>query len=89
MGRLWGHDASGQGGKTSVVFTTDLVGAGGNGATATVFVIQGGKIEAHQVKVGLRTSQAVTILSGVAAGDRLAIGDLAQLHDGVKVTVQE
>jgi hypothetical protein len=41
------------------------------------------------VKAGLRTSQAVTILSGLQAGDRVVVGDLAKLHEGDKVTVQE
>ncbi|HWC63231.1 MAG TPA: efflux RND transporter periplasmic adaptor subunit, partial [Rhizomicrobium sp.] len=35
----------------------------GDGAAGTVFLIHDDKIEARQVKVGLRTSQAVTILS--------------------------
>ncbi len=61
----------------------------GDGAAGTVFLIHDDKIEARQVKVGLRTSQAVTILSGVQAGDRVALGDLAKLHDGDKVSVQE
>jgi multidrug efflux pump subunit AcrA (membrane-fusion protein) len=61
----------------------------GDGASGTVFLIHGDKLEARQVKVGLRTSQAVTILSGVQAGDRVALGDLGKLHDGDKVTVQD
>jgi HlyD family secretion protein len=61
----------------------------GNGVTGTVFVIQGDSVEARQVKVGLRTAENVTILSGIGAGDRLAVGDLAKLHDGAKVSVQE
>jgi RND family efflux transporter MFP subunit len=61
----------------------------GSGDSGTVFVITGDSVAARQVKVGLRTSQSVTILSGVSAGDRLAQGDLTKLHDGVRVAVQE
>jgi RND family efflux transporter MFP subunit len=61
----------------------------GDGAAGTVFVIHEDRIEARSVKVGLRTSEAVTILSGLQAGDRVAVGDLGKLHDGDKVTVQE
>jgi RND family efflux transporter MFP subunit len=61
----------------------------GDGAAGTVFVIHDDRIEARSVKVGLRTSEAVTILSGLQAGDRVAVGDLGKLHDGDKVTVQE
>jgi RND family efflux transporter MFP subunit len=61
----------------------------GTGDSGTVFVITGDTVAARQVKVGLRTSQSVTILSGVGVGDRLAEGDLTKLHDGVRVAVQE
>jgi len=61
----------------------------GSGDSGTVFVITGDTVEARQVKVGLRTSQSVTILSGVGAGDRLAQGDLTKLHNGARVAVQE
>jgi RND family efflux transporter MFP subunit len=61
----------------------------GDGAAGTVFVVHDDKVEARQVKVGLRTSQAVTILSGLQAGDRVAVGDLAKLRNCDKVSVQE
>jgi multidrug efflux pump subunit AcrA (membrane-fusion protein) len=61
----------------------------GSGDSGTVFVINGDTVEARQVKVGLRTSQSVTILSGVGAGDRLAQGDLTKLHNGARVAVQD
>ncbi len=61
----------------------------GSGDSGTVFVINGDTVAARQVKVGLRTSQSVTILSGVGAGDRLAQGDLTKLHDGARVAIQD
>jgi RND family efflux transporter MFP subunit len=61
----------------------------GNGADGTVFLIEGDAVLARPVKVGLRTANSVTIISGVAAGDRLAVGDLTKLRDGAKVSVQE
>ena len=39
--------------------------------------------------LGLKTQQAVTILSGISAGDRLAGDNLDKLHDGDKVKILE
>ena len=62
----------------------------GSGKTGSVFVITADdKIEKRDVALGLKTPQAVTILSGIAAGDRLASDNLDKLHDGDKVKIQE
>jgi predicted solute-binding protein len=59
-----------------------------NGKTGTVFVLkEDGLVEKRDVAVGLKTAQAVTILSGLSAGDRLAGDGLDKLHDGDKVKV--
>jgi RND family efflux transporter MFP subunit len=61
-----------------------------NGKTGSVFVIGAeGKIEKREVALGLKTSQAVTILSGISAGDRLASDNLDKLHDGDRVKTAE
>jgi len=60
-----------------------------NGKTGSVFVIGAeDKIEKREVALGLKTPQAVTILSGISAGDRLASDNLDKLHDGDRVAVQ-
>jgi HlyD family secretion protein len=89
MGARVSFQTSPEQGPVSHALTVPPDAVAGSGATGTVFVIQNDSVEARQVKVGLRTAQNVTILSGIAAGDRLAVGDLAKLHDGAKVTVQE
>jgi len=61
-----------------------------NGKTGSVFVIGSeGKIEKREVALGLKTANAVTILSGLSAGDRLVSDNLDKLHDGDKVKVAE
>ncbi|HET7084758.1 MAG TPA: efflux RND transporter periplasmic adaptor subunit [Rhizomicrobium sp.] len=60
-----------------------------NGKTGSVFVINDDKVEKREVALGLKTTQAVTILSGLSAGDRLASDNLDKLHDGDRVTVQQ
>lgn len=63
---------------------------GQNAKTGSVFVIGADdKIEKREVALGLKTPQAVTILSGITAGDRLAGDNLDKLHDGERVKIQE
>jgi len=51
-----------------------------------VFVIDGDKLTAHELKVGERLGDRIEILSGVDAGDRVAANDIDKLTDGMKVT---
>jgi HlyD family secretion protein len=61
-----------------------------SGKTGTVFVIgEGGKIEKRDVALGLKNQNAVTILSGLSAGDRLAGDNLDKLHDGDTVKIAD
>ncbi len=61
-----------------------------DGKNGTVFVIKDDDtVEQRPVLLGLSTAQTALILTGVASGDRLAVGDFSQLHDGVKVAVAE
>ena len=61
-----------------------------NGKTGSVFLIGAeGKVEKREVALGLKTPQAVTILSGITAGDRLVGDNLDKLHDGDKVKILE
>ncbi|HEY4276497.1 MAG TPA: efflux RND transporter periplasmic adaptor subunit [Rhizomicrobium sp.] len=57
------------------------------GSTGTVYRIADGgdRVEARQVRVGAQAAGTVTLLAGIAAGDRLAAGDLARLTDGARV----
>ena len=61
-----------------------------HGATGTVFLVkEDGTVEKRDVALGLKTSQAVVILSGISAGDRLVSGELDKLHDGDRVKTAE
>jgi RND family efflux transporter MFP subunit len=59
----------------------------GSGDSGTVFVIHGDTIERRAVKLGGSGADGVRVLSGIAAGDSLAAGDLGKLADGQKVKV--
>ena len=60
-----------------------------NGRTGSVFLVgDGDTVEKRDVALGLKAQSSVVVLSGVAAGDRLAAGDLSKLHDGDKVKIE-
>jgi multidrug efflux pump subunit AcrA (membrane-fusion protein) len=51
-----------------------------------VFVVQSGQLAAREVKLGERAGERVEILSGVEAGNEVAITDVDQLVDGQRVS---
>jgi RND family efflux transporter MFP subunit len=56
------------------------------GDTGTVYRVAGdNSVEELQVRLGARIAGTVTILSGIAPGNRLAAGNLAQLKDGARI----
>lgn len=60
-----------------------------NGRTGSIFVLgENDTVEKRDVALGLKTDQAIVILSGISPGDRLASGDLSKLHDGDRVKVE-
>src|SRR6202790_3171438 len=61
----------------------------GSGATGAVFVVHDDTVERRAVRLGAGTSDSITILSGLAAGERVAVGDFTQLKDGAKIRVEQ
>ncbi len=53
-----------------------------------VFVVDGDKLTAHELKVGERLGDRIEIISGVKAGDRVAATDIEKLADGQKVSTK-
>ena len=70
-----------------VLVPTDAVQASGD--NGTVFRIRHGRIELTPVKLGTGTADKQRILTGVNPGDRLVVGDLQRLKDGLAVTIKE
>jgi RND family efflux transporter MFP subunit len=50
-----------------------------------VFVVEGDRLAARELKIGDRTGDRVEIVSGVKAGDAVALTDVEKLIDGLKV----
>ena len=61
----------------------------GSGTTGTVFVVHGDTVERRAVRLGAGSSDSTTILSGLTAGEKVAIGDFTQLKDGAKIRVEQ
>ena len=59
-----------------------------NGDVGVVFVIKDRVVERRSVRLGARNPDGQVVLSGVAAGDRLAVGDGTSLTDGVKIRIE-
>lgn len=59
------------------------------GGTKVVFIIQGDKVERRAIGVGPTRGAQVQVNAGLAAGDRVAIGDLSKLADGTRVEIQQ
>jgi RND family efflux transporter MFP subunit len=61
----------------------------GSGATGAVFVVHGDTLERRAVRLGASGGDSVTVLSGVVAGERVAVGDFTQLKDGAKIHAEQ
>lgn len=59
------------------------------GSVGVVFVAHESTIERRAVKLGASSGEGVTVLSGLSAGERIAIGDFAQMKDGAKIRIEQ
>jgi RND family efflux transporter MFP subunit len=59
-----------------------------SGESGVVYVIRSDdRLERRTVRLGPRTADGQTVLSGLAPGDRLAIADFSKLADGATVSI--
>jgi hypothetical protein len=72
-----------------VILPPEAVQPGAAAGTGVVFVLHDDTVERRAIKLGARTDDGQIVLSGLAAGERVAIGDLARLADGARVKVVE
>jgi RND family efflux transporter MFP subunit len=57
--------------------------------TSVVFVLKGETVERRAVKLGDARGSQVQVLAGLSGGERVAVGELAKLADGVRVKVEK
>jgi len=60
-----------------------------SGDTGVVFVLTDGRVERRSVRLGARIASGQVVLSGLAAGTRVAVGDVSKLADGAKIRVED
>ena len=71
----------------AVTVPLDAVERTGN--TARVFkVVDGDRIRATEVKLGIETAQVVEVLSGVGVGELVVVGRRSDIRDGQTVRAQ-
>ena len=75
--------------KPAVGVTVPANAVQATGETGVVFVLRGDIVERRAVRLGASSGDNATVLSGLTAGDRVAIGDFTQLKDGAKVRVEQ
>ena len=61
----------------------------GSGTSGAVFVVHGDSVERRAVRLGAGSSDRVAILSGLTAGERVAVGDFTLLKDGAIIRVEQ
>ncbi|MBX7198738.1 MAG: efflux RND transporter periplasmic adaptor subunit [Rhodospirillaceae bacterium] len=71
---------------TGVVVPAEAVQ--GTGDTGVVFIIKDKAVARRVVTLGGRGPDGQVVLSGLSAGDRIAVGDLSKLQDGTKIILQ-
>jgi RND family efflux transporter MFP subunit len=77
------------GGKPAGGVTLPSAAVQGSGTTGTVFIVRGDTVERRAVRLGAGSSDSITVLSGLNPGERVAIGDFAQLKDGARIRVEQ
>jgi RND family efflux transporter MFP subunit len=58
-----------------------------SGALGVVFMVRDSALERRAVKLGSSGGDYVTVLSGLSPGEKIAVGDFAQMKDGAKVDI--
>jgi RND family efflux transporter MFP subunit len=59
-----------------------------SGSTGVVFVLHETRLERRAVRLGANTADHWVVLSGLAAGERVAVGDFAKMQDGATVRIE-
>lgn len=66
----------------------DSAGSPG-GDTGVVWLLRGDRVERRAVRLGATTADGRIVQSGLANGDRVAVGDFSKLADGTRVRIED
>lgn len=59
-----------------------------NGVNGVAFVVKDEHVQRRTLSLGARNQDGQTVLSGLAPGDRVVVGDMSQLSDGARVKIE-
>jgi RND family efflux transporter MFP subunit len=76
------------GGPPAVGVSLPAAAVQASGSTGVVFVVRDSTVERRAVRLGMVNADRITVTSGLAAGDRVAMGDFNQMMDGAKIRVE-
>ncbi|WP_206957726.1 efflux RND transporter periplasmic adaptor subunit [Trinickia acidisoli] len=79
--------ANGAASAGSVTLPLNAVQASDGAAMGVVYVLHDDTVERREVKLGVRSADAQTVIAGLSAGERVAVGDFTKLSDGAHVKV--
>src|SRR5450631_3532262 len=82
-------EASDAGGQTATGVSLPVAAVQGSGSTGVVFVVRDSTLERRAVRLGAGNSERVTVTSGLAAGERVAVGDFNGMKDGAKIRIEQ
>jgi RND family efflux transporter MFP subunit len=59
-----------------------------SGTAGVLFVVRDTTLERRAVRLGTGSGDRVTVISGLAAGERVAVGDVKVLKDGARIRIE-
>ena len=74
---------------SGVMVPSAAVLKGDSADSGAVYVISGETSERRAVKLGAAAGERLTVISGLRAGEQVALGELSRLQDGTRVRVVE
>ena len=78
------------GGKPAGGVTLPSAAVQASGTSGVVYVIHDDDVlDRRAVRLGASSGDNVTVLSGVTAGEKIAVGDFSKLKDGMRVRIQQ
>jgi RND family efflux transporter MFP subunit len=81
-------DATNHDGQPATGVSLPVTAVQGSGSTGVVFVVRDSTLERRAVRLGASNSDRVTVTSGLAAGERVAVGDFNEMKNGAKIRIE-
>jgi multidrug efflux pump subunit AcrA (membrane-fusion protein) len=81
-------DSKNDAGQPATGVNVPVTAVQGSGSTGVVFVVRDSTLERRAVHLGASDPDHFTVTSGLAAGERVAVGDFKEMKDGAKIRIE-